>query len=63
MEKALLKIIFGCKIFVCQPIFKIFVALFTTFGRQKDSKIIRLYFAAGITRQEGMQKGSFQMIV
>ena len=40
MEKVLFKIIFGSKIFICQPIFKIFVALFTTIGMQKDNKII-----------------------
>ena len=39
LHKALVKINFGHKIFICQPIFKIFVALFTTFGMQKDNKI------------------------
>ena len=39
MEKALVKIIFCHKIFICQPFFKTFVALFTTFGMQKDDKI------------------------
>ena len=39
MEKALVKIIFGRKIFICQPIFKFFVALFTIFGMPKDDKI------------------------
>ena len=34
MEKALVKIIFGHKMFICQPIFKVFVAVFTTFGMQ-----------------------------
>ena len=38
IEKAIVKIIFGHKIFICQPIIKIFVALFTTFGMQKDDK-------------------------
>ena len=32
MEKALVKIIFRCKFFICELIFKIFVALFKTFG-------------------------------
>ena len=32
MEKALFKNIFLNKIFICKPIFKIFVALFKTFG-------------------------------
>ena len=27
MDKTLVKIIFGCKCFICQPIFKSFVAL------------------------------------
>ena len=46
VEKALVKIIFGRKILICQPIFEIFVALFTTFCMQKDSKITfcRRYF-------------------
>ena len=39
MEKALDKIVFGRKMFICQPIFKMFVSLFTTFGMQKDNKI------------------------
>ena len=39
MEKALVKIIFGHQIFICQPIFNIFVALFRTFGMQKDGEI------------------------
>ena len=39
MEKALVRIIFGHKFFICRPIFKIFVALFTTFGMQNDDKI------------------------
>ena len=39
MEKALVKIIFDHKIFICRPIFKIVVALFMTFGMQKDSKM------------------------
>ena len=30
---------FGRKFIICQPIFKFFVALFMTFGMQKDSKI------------------------
>ena len=33
-----MQIIFGHKI-ICEPIFNIFVALFTTFGMQKDDKI------------------------
>ena len=39
MGKAPVKVIFSHKIFICQSIFKIFVALFKTFGMQKDSKI------------------------
>ena len=39
MEIALVKIIFGCIIFICQQISKIFVALFKTFGMPKDDKI------------------------
>ena len=40
MEKALVNIIFGHKVLICEPIFKNFVALFRTFGMQKDDKII-----------------------
>ena len=36
MEKALVKIIFGCKIFICQLFFEIFMALFKTSELQKD---------------------------
>ena len=38
-EKALVKIIFGHKIIICQSIFKIFVVLFMTFEMQKDNTI------------------------
>ena len=40
MEKSLVKIMFGCKQFICGPIFKLFAALLKTFGMQKDDKII-----------------------
>ena len=40
MEKALFKNIFLYKIFICSPIFKIFVALFKTFGMQNGDKLI-----------------------
>ena len=43
MKKALVKIIFVRKLLICEPIFKIFVALFRTFGMQKDAKIIFQY--------------------
>ena len=46
--------------FICQPIFKTFVALFTTFEMQR---IVRLHFAGGVSGQGDMQKGSFQMMV
>ena len=36
MEKAQFKNIFLRKIFICSPIFKIFVAPFKTFGMQND---------------------------
>ena len=32
--------VFGRKFFIYEPIFKNFVALFTTFGMQKDDNII-----------------------
>ena len=35
MKIALVKIIFGCKIFICEPIFKIFAAILKTFGMKK----------------------------
>ena len=37
--KPVVKIIFGHTILLFQPIYNIFVALFTTFGMQKDGKI------------------------
>ena len=40
MEKALFKNIFLHKIFICQPIFKIFVALFKTFGTKNGDMLI-----------------------
>ena len=41
MQKAPVKIIFGQKCFIqCEPIFKIVVARFKTFGMQKDDMII-----------------------
>ena len=39
MEKALVKIIFGCSIFICELIFKFFAALLKTFGIKKDDMI------------------------
>ena len=53
MEKALVKIIFSHKMFTCQPIFKNFVALFRTFGMQKDD------CAGGVSEQGDMQKRQF----
>ena len=40
MEKAIFKNIFLHNIFICQPIFKIFVALFMTFGMQIGDRLI-----------------------
>ena len=40
MKKALFKIIFSHKMFVCYPIFKIFEALFKTFGMQNVDMVI-----------------------
>ena len=40
MEKALFKNIFLDKILICQPIFKLFVALFKTFGMQNGDLLI-----------------------
>ena len=53
MERVLVKIIFGRKIFICQPNFKIFVALFN----------LRSHFAGGVSEQGDMKKGSFQKMV
>ena len=39
MEKALLNIIFGREIFICEPISIIFAALFKTFGMKSGDKI------------------------
>ena len=46
--KVLIKIILGRRIFICEPIFKIFVALFKTFRLQKADKII---FVSGYLRR------------
>ena len=54
------KIILGRYIFIYEPIFKIFVALFTTFGMQKDDNII---FVCGSFRTDDTQKGGFQRMV
>ena len=53
MEKALVKIIFGNTIFICQAIFKIFVALLTTFGMQK---VKRSQFAGSVSEQGKSKK-------
>ena len=55
MEKALVNIIFVRKIFMCQPIFKFFVALFTTFGIQKDSEITLCCRSSNTRRYEKRQ--------
>ena len=59
MEKALVKIIFCRKILICQPIFKIVVALYIRLLGCK--LIVRLNFAGGISGQGDMQKGSVQI--
>ena len=40
MQRSLLKNIFGCYIFICKPIFKIFAAHFRTKGIINNDKII-----------------------
>ena len=40
MEKALFKTIFLHEIFICEPIFLIFVTLFKTFGMQNGDMLI-----------------------
>ena len=40
MQKSLLKNIFGCSIFICKPIFKIFAARSRTKGMLNHNKII-----------------------
>ena len=59
MEKAFVKIIFRRKILICQPIFKIVVALYIRLLGCK--LIVRLNFAGGISGQGDMQKGSVQI--
>ena len=49
--KSLVKIIFGRKMFICQPISQIFVALFKNFWDAKRS-----HFAGCVSEQCGMQK-------
>ena len=60
MEKKLVKIVFGRKFFICEPIFKIFAAHFTTFRVERDDKS---HFASGVSEQGDMQKDSFQMMM
>ena len=60
MQKALVKIIFVRKMFICELIFKNFEVLLKSFGMQKDGKII---LSVGVLEHGDMQKGSFQMIV
>ena len=60
MEKSLVKIIFGRKFFICQPIFIFFLALLKTFGIHRNDKIT---FAIDVPGQGDMQKGSFQRMV
>ena len=43
MEKALVNIIFGHEIFVCEPIFKNFTSLYRTFGMKKDDKVLPVF--------------------
>ena len=60
MKKDLLMIIFGHNFFICQPIFKIFVALYMTL---RGKRMIRSHFARGVSEQGDIQKGSFQRMV
>ena len=61
MVKTLLKIIliiFGCKICICQSIFKFFVAPFLALLECKRMTIS--YFAGDVSEQDDVHKGSFQ---
>ena len=40
MQKSLFEDIFGCQMFICKPIFKIFAAHFRTKGMLNHDKII-----------------------
>ena len=60
MEKALAKIIFGCKICISHPIFKNFVALFKLL---ECKRMAISYFAGDVSEEDDMQKGSFQRMV
>ena len=42
MQKALVKITFGPKFIICEPIFKNFAEIFKTFDMQKDAIILFL---------------------
>ena len=59
IEKTLFEIIFGRKFFICEPSFKFCVALFKTFGMQKDDKII---FTWGGLEQGDLQTMQFPKV-
>ena len=58
MVKTLLKIIFGCKICICQSIFIFFVAPFLALLECKRMTIS--YFAGDVSEQDDVHKGNFQ---
>ena len=51
MEKASVKIIFVRDFFICIPIFKIFEALFKTFGMQLDGENNQLAMTRNLSKQ------------
>ena len=55
----MVKFIFGRLIFIHEPIFKIFVSLFKTFGMHKDDKS---YLSVGVIEQADTQKVGFQRL-
>ena len=54
MVKTLLKIIFGCKICICQSIFKFFVAPFLALLECKRMPIS--YFAGDVSEQDDLHR-------
>ena len=64
MGKALFKNIFFHRIFICQPIFKIFVAPFKTFGMQNGDRLIFFLRSFRKVRFRKMQflKGGVQTV-
>ena len=66
MVKALVKIIFGCKICICQSVFNLFCGtVFSTFGIQKDDNIMFYWrrFRTRLCAQRQLPKDGARRVV